>query len=59
MVRGPWAWSRRPGRDAHAWLPADVTVPGRTVEIGYFGQRVPEPVTGEPLCGLAITRVRG
>jgi heterotetrameric sarcosine oxidase gamma subunit len=44
---------------AYAWLPAGVAVPGRTVEIGYFGERVPATVTGEPLFDPAMTRLRG
>ncbi len=44
---------------AYAWLPAGVAVPGRAVEIGYFGERVPATVTEEPLFDPAMTRLRG
>jgi glycine cleavage system aminomethyltransferase T len=44
---------------AYAWLPAGLAVPGRDVEIGYFGERVPATVTEEPLYDPAMTRLRG
>jgi glycine cleavage system aminomethyltransferase T len=44
---------------AYAWLPAGVSVPGRTVHIGYFDRRIPATVAEEPLFDPAMTRLRG
>ncbi|MEO3813346.1 FAD-dependent oxidoreductase [Sphaerisporangium sp. B11E5] len=43
---------------AYAWLPAALAEPGRAVEIGYFGERVPAVVAAEPLFDPAMTRLR-
>lgn len=43
---------------AYAWLPAEVAVPGRSVEIEYFGTRLPAAVAEEPLLDPAMTRIR-
>jgi glycine cleavage system aminomethyltransferase T len=43
---------------AYAWLPAAATV-GTTVEIEYFGRRIPATVTAEPLVDPEMTRIRG
>ena len=43
---------------AYAWLPAALTATGTTVEIGYFGQRVPAVVTAEPIVDPSMTRLR-
>jgi glycine cleavage system aminomethyltransferase T/glycine/D-amino acid oxidase-like deaminating enzyme len=44
---------------AYAWLPAGLSVPGRTVHIGYFDRRIPATVAEEPLFDPAMTRLRG
>ncbi|TKA08694.1 GcvT family protein [Actinacidiphila oryziradicis] len=44
---------------AYAWLPAELAVPGRSVEIGYFDQRVRAVVADEPLFDPMMTRLRG
>ncbi|MEU8690092.1 FAD-dependent oxidoreductase [Streptomyces sp. NPDC048665] len=44
---------------AYAWLPADLAVPGTTVHIGYFDQRVEAVVAEEPLFDPAMSRLRG
>jgi glycine cleavage system aminomethyltransferase T/glycine/D-amino acid oxidase-like deaminating enzyme len=44
---------------AYAWLPAELAVPGRSVEIGYFDQRVRAVVADEPLFDPKMTRLRG
>jgi dimethylglycine oxidase len=43
---------------AYAWLPASATV-GTTVEIEYFGRRIPATVSAEPLVDPEMTRIRG
>jgi glycine cleavage system aminomethyltransferase T/glycine/D-amino acid oxidase-like deaminating enzyme len=43
---------------AYAWLPADVSEPGRTVHIGYFDLRVPAVVATEPLFDPEMRRLR-
>ncbi|WP_031162997.1 GcvT family protein [Streptomyces durhamensis] len=44
---------------AYAWLPAELAVPGTTVHIGYFDQRVEAVVAEEPLFDPAMSRLRG
>ncbi|MGH8968685.1 MAG: GcvT family protein [Actinomycetes bacterium] len=44
---------------AYAWLPSALSEPGRTVEVGYFDQRVAAVVAEEPLFDPAMTRLRG
>ncbi|MFF7526102.1 GcvT family protein [Streptomyces pseudovenezuelae] len=44
---------------AYAWLPAELAVPGTTVHIGYFEQRVEAVVAEEPLFDPAMSRLRG
>ncbi|MGH3321120.1 MAG: glycine cleavage T C-terminal barrel domain-containing protein, partial [Streptosporangiaceae bacterium] len=43
---------------AYAWLPSQVSVPGRPVEIEYFGERIPAVVAEEPLVDPEMTRIR-
>ena len=43
---------------AYAWLPASAGV-GTSVEIGYFGTRIPATVAAEPLVDPETTRIRG
>jgi len=43
---------------AYAWLPAEVAVSGRSVEIEYFGTRVPAVVANEPLFDPDMRRLR-
>jgi glycine cleavage system aminomethyltransferase T len=43
---------------AYAWLPAWATA-GTSVEIGYFGTRIPATVAAEPLVDPEMTRLRG
>ena len=43
---------------AYAWLPATTTV-GTSVEIDYFGTRIPATVAAEPLVDPGMTRLRG
>jgi dimethylglycine oxidase len=43
---------------AYAWLPSDVAIPGRTVEIDYFGVRVQARVAAEPLFDPEMSRLR-
>ena len=43
---------------AYAWLPASATV-GTSVEIQYFGTRIPATVAAEPLVDPEMTRIRG
>jgi glycine cleavage system aminomethyltransferase T/glycine/D-amino acid oxidase-like deaminating enzyme len=43
---------------AYAWLPAAAAVPGRPVEIEYFGSRVPAVVAEEPLFDATMSRLR-
>src|SRR6185369_12151597 len=42
---------------AYAWLPASA-VPGRGVEIEYFGRRIPATVATEPLFDPDMARIR-
>ena len=42
---------------AYAWLPASA-VPGTTVEIEYFGQRIPATVVTDPVVDPDMTRIR-
>ncbi len=44
---------------AYAWLPAELSTPGRTVQIGYFEQRIDAIVADEPLFDPKMTRLRG
>ncbi|MEU8036547.1 FAD-dependent oxidoreductase [Streptosporangium sp. NPDC049078] len=44
---------------AYAWLPAELSVPGRELHIGYFDERVPAVVAEEPLYDPAMERLRG
>jgi glycine cleavage system aminomethyltransferase T len=43
---------------AYAWLPASLAVPGQTVEIGYFDQRLTATVAAEPLFDPEMKRLR-
>jgi glycine cleavage system aminomethyltransferase T/glycine/D-amino acid oxidase-like deaminating enzyme len=43
---------------AYAWLPGELSVPGRAVDIGYFDSRVPAVVAAEPLFDPAMERLR-
>jgi glycine cleavage system aminomethyltransferase T len=43
---------------AYAWLPADRSVPGTAVEIGYFDRRLPARVAAEPLFDPKHERIR-
>jgi len=43
---------------AYAWLPAELSVPGQDVEIGYFDRRVPAVVAAEPLFDPGMERLR-
>ncbi|MGW7054179.1 GcvT family protein [Streptomyces sp. NPDC054887] len=44
---------------AYAWLPVDLSTPGRPFDIGYFGKRVRAAVTEEPLFDPSMSRLRG
>ncbi|MDX6329003.1 MAG: dimethylglycine oxidase [Streptomycetaceae bacterium] len=44
---------------AYAWLPSELAVPGRSVDIGYFDRRVRAVVADEPLFDPSMTRLRG
>ncbi|MGJ6963735.1 GcvT family protein [Streptosporangium sp. G11] len=44
---------------AYAWLPAELSVPGRELHIGYFDRRVAAVVAEEPLYDPAMERLRG
>jgi glycine cleavage system aminomethyltransferase T/glycine/D-amino acid oxidase-like deaminating enzyme len=44
---------------AYAWLPAELSVPGRTLHIGYFDKRLAAVVAEEPLYDPAMERLRG
>ena len=53
------AWGYTIGRGiAYAWLPAELSVPGVEVEIGYFDRRLPATVTAEPLFDPGMERLR-
>ena len=43
---------------AYAWLPAELSVPGTTVEIGYFDRRLAATVAAEPLFDPKHERIR-
>ncbi|WP_111765500.1 GcvT family protein [Nakamurella deserti] len=43
---------------AYAWLPVDAATPGTTVEIGYFGRRIPATVTAEPAFDPEMKKIR-
>jgi dimethylglycine oxidase len=43
---------------AYAWLPAEVAVPGASVEIEYFAEKFPATVAQEPLFDPDMTRIR-
>jgi glycine cleavage system aminomethyltransferase T len=43
---------------AYAWLPAEFTVVGTAVEIGYFGERYRAVVTAEPAFDPEMKRIR-
>jgi glycine cleavage system aminomethyltransferase T len=43
---------------AYAWLPAELSVPGTTVEIGYFDKRLRATVAAEPLFDPKHERIR-
>lgn len=43
---------------AYAWLPVAAAVPGRPVEIEYFGEKVPATVAEEPLFDAGMSRLR-
>jgi glycine cleavage system aminomethyltransferase T/glycine/D-amino acid oxidase-like deaminating enzyme len=43
---------------AYAWLPVSAAVPGRPVEIEYFGEKVAAVVAAEPLFDPGMTRLR-
>jgi dimethylglycine oxidase len=43
---------------AYAWLPAELATPGRTVQIGYFEQRIDAVVAEEPLFDPNMSRLR-
>jgi glycine cleavage system aminomethyltransferase T/glycine/D-amino acid oxidase-like deaminating enzyme len=44
---------------AYAWLPAALSEPGTSVQIGYFDQRLAATVTAEPLVDPEMKRIRG
>ncbi|GAA1010867.1 sarcosine dehydrogenase [Acrocarpospora pleiomorpha] len=44
---------------AYAWLPAELSVPGTAVRIGYFDRLVEAVVAAEPLFDPAMERLRG
>ncbi|MCP3822433.1 FAD-dependent oxidoreductase [Streptomyces sp. A3M-1-3] len=44
---------------AYAWLPAELSTPGRSLGIGYFDRRVPAVVAEEPLFDPSMQRLRG
>jgi glycine cleavage system aminomethyltransferase T/glycine/D-amino acid oxidase-like deaminating enzyme len=53
------AWGYTIGRGiAYAWLPAELAIPGTTVQIGYFDGMIPAVVTDEPLFDPAMERLR-
>jgi glycine cleavage system aminomethyltransferase T/glycine/D-amino acid oxidase-like deaminating enzyme len=43
---------------AYAWLPAALSVPGTTVDVEYFGERLPATVAAEPLFDPKMERIR-
>ncbi|MEU1477583.1 FAD-dependent oxidoreductase [Streptomyces sp. NPDC005760] len=44
---------------AYAWLPTELSVPGRALHIGYFDQRIEAVVAEEPLFDPTMSRLRG
>ncbi|MGH8867651.1 MAG: GcvT family protein [Actinomycetes bacterium] len=44
---------------AYAWLPVELAVPGRTLQIGYFDQRIAAVTAQEPLFDPDMSRLRG
>lgn len=44
---------------AYAWLPTELSVPGTSVQIGYFDQRIEAVVAEEPLFDPTMSRLRG
>jgi len=44
---------------AYAWLPAAAAVPGTSVHIEYFGEKVPATVAAEPLFDPGMERIPG
>jgi glycine cleavage system aminomethyltransferase T len=44
---------------AYAWLPAELSIPGCPVRIGYFDQRLAATVAAEPLFDPTMRRLRG
>jgi glycine cleavage system aminomethyltransferase T len=44
---------------AYAWLPTALATPGRTVQIGYFEERIDAVVAEEPLFDPKMSRLRG
>ncbi|NEB01022.1 FAD-dependent oxidoreductase [Streptomyces sp. SID13726] len=44
---------------AYAWLPAELSEPGKVVHIGYFDERIEAVVAEEPLFDPKMTRLRG
>jgi glycine cleavage system aminomethyltransferase T/glycine/D-amino acid oxidase-like deaminating enzyme len=43
---------------AYAWLPPDLSAPGTSLSIEYFGERLPATVSSEPLFDPAMDRMR-
>ncbi len=43
---------------AYAWLPAELAIPGKSVEIGYFADRVKATVSEEPIVDPSMSRLR-
>ena len=43
---------------AYAWLPAELSVPGQQLEVGYFDRRFPATVAPEPLFDPEMVRLR-
>ncbi|MFG1943580.1 FAD-dependent oxidoreductase [Nonomuraea sp. NPDC048826] len=43
---------------AYAWLPAELAEPGTSVEVAYFGRRVPAEVAAEPLFDPKMEKIR-
>lgn len=43
---------------AYAWLPIELTIPGTSVEIGYFDRRIPATVAAEPAFDPDGERIR-
>jgi len=43
---------------AYAWLPAELSEPGRQLRIGYFDRRLPATVAAEPLFDPGMARLR-